>query len=43
MATDLDKLFMKYPSEKLFKQLTREQLLEVAAKYEIHLNTKDEV
>ncbi len=40
MATELD-LFYKSPSEKLFDNLTIDQLLEVADKYEIPLNSKD--
>lgn len=40
MATELD-LFYKSPSEELFDNLTKDQLLEVADKYEIPLTTKD--
>ncbi len=42
MATELD-LFYKSPSEELFDNLTKDQLLEVADKYEIPLTTKDKV
>nr|XP_055059873.1 uncharacterized protein LOC129443429 [Misgurnus anguillicaudatus] len=34
-------LFFESPSEELFDQLTKKQLLVVAAKYDIQLNTKD--
>ncbi len=40
MATELD-LFYKSPGEELFDNLTKDQLLEVADKYEIPLTTKD--
>jgi len=40
MATGLD-LFFESPCEELFDQLTKEQLLEVAAKYEICLTSKE--
>lgn len=40
MATELD-LFYKSPSEELFDNLTKDQMLEVADKYEIPLTTKD--
>ncbi len=37
MATELD-LFYKSPGEELFDNLTKDQLLEVADKYEIPFN-----
>ncbi len=40
MATELDLLY-KSPSEELFDNLTKDQLLEVADKYDIPLTTKD--
>lgn len=40
MASVLD-VFFESPSEGLFDQLTKEQLLEVAARYEICLTTKE--
>lgn len=40
MASVLD-VFFESPSEGLFDQLTKEQLLEVAARYEICLTTEE--